>query len=111
MFIDSFGSKGLQSVVLFCIQSNPKRRFSNEEFHKILNESDAYRLMLHTNENRHIHYLLWDNMRRYQNQQEKFETCLSSVQPFSELQMHNAFDMMNIGIRHYKDIEKLRKIK
>ena len=109
MFVKSFGSRGLKSLMLLCIQSNPKRRFSNEDFRKILTQSDGYKYMLEKNENLSLPYCLWDNHREYQNQKEKFEQCLTYVQPFIELQMYYAIDMMEIEIQNYEEKKALRR--
>ena len=50
-FVKSFGSKGVKSLVLICIQSNPKRRYSEADLRKILTESVGYKFLLGKNKN------------------------------------------------------------
>ena len=101
-FHEIFGTNGLKSLVLLCIQGSPKRRYSQGKFQSILYNTDGYKYLKSNNNNQDIPYCLWDNYREYFNQTDTFKGCLARIQPFEKNNMINAFDLIAANLRAKK---------
>lgn len=94
-FVSSFGAPGIISLVLVCIQSNPKRRFGNADFERVLKNSDGYRFLKRENENHDIQWCLWENLQNeYPDQLKNLFACIFRVQPFKRDFFKFSFQMV-----------------
>lgn len=94
-FVKCFGSLGTKSLIILCIQGNPQRRFSDDDFDEIIKSSDGYRYLKEKNDNRPIPYCLWENIHsEYLNQRANFELCQKQVSPYTDVHMKFAFDLI-----------------
>ena len=101
-FFKLFGSLGIRSVILLCIQVNEKRISSKTEFEDILINSDGYKFFSNKI-NKDIPWCLWDNEKnRYPNQKNEFRQCLDMCTPYDNSSLNMSFDLINI------DMENLR---
>lgn len=107
-FLSVFGCNGLQSLIIFCIQSG-KIRFSNSHFERIINESSGYNYLLHKNNKRKIPYVLWDNFKPYPNQVDQLFSCLDLINKFDSGQMQLSFKLVQNHVSQLYLEEKLRR--
>lgn len=91
-YVKAFGTEGIKSMMLLCIQGSEKRRYAKDDFKSIILNSDGYLYLVKKNENIQIPYCLWDNFREYTNQEKNFEECLNKLKPFTMLHMKYAMD-------------------
>ena len=96
-FVDAFGDKGLESLMLLCIQTNLK--LGRDEFDSKLKLTPGYTYLSDQKQaaslpNNDIPYVLWDNLIPYPKQFEKFTECLNSIPEFSKESMTTAFQFI-----------------
>ena len=66
-----FGNRSIGSIVLLCIQTGDII-YSDDDFRRILTNSEGYKFLKSKNEDRDIPHVLWDNFHEYPNQTESF---------------------------------------
>lgn len=91
--VSAFDQEGLKSLMLLCIQGNEEIRFANDEFKRILLESNGYKYLVEQNNGSPIPFCLWDNFKPYQWQMENFEECLVKLATFEQIKMSYSFKL------------------
>lgn len=86
-----FGAPAIRSLVIMCIQSG-NMRYSDWDFEEILYANEGYQYLKQKNENRNIHYLLWDNFTPYFNQIHTFYSKLDQARYYTSDDMLYLFD-------------------
>ena len=113
-FFNLFGSMGIRSMILFCIQANERKIFNETKFQQILKESEGY-LYLSAKVKDEIAWCLWDNEKnRYPDQENKFRKRLDMFRPFDNLCLEMSFDISqsyieNVGQRDLQFRENPRQ--
>ena len=93
--MSAFDQEGLKSLMLLCIQGNEEIRFANDEFKRILLESNGYKYLVEQNNGSPIPFCLWDNFKPYEMQNKNFEECLELLIPFEKNKLYNSFEIRN----------------
>ena len=93
--VSAFDQEGLKSLMLLCIQGNEEIRFANDEFKRILLESNGYKYLVEQNNGSPIPFCLWDNFKPYEMQNKNFEECLELLIPFEKNKLYNSFEIRN----------------
>lgn len=91
-FITAFGKKSIKSLMLLCIQD--KIHHNKDDFDRILKSSEGYLELKKLNNNVDIPYVVWDNIKPLERQQERFNQCLNSVSKFEKYSMEHAFELI-----------------
>jgi GTP-binding protein EngB required for normal cell division len=102
-FIKAFGTTGLKSLMILCIQSSEKRFYSESEFEKIILDSDGYLFLLEKNKNMNVPYCKWDNFKEYKDQENCFKKNLNKLSAYTHDDTQFAFNLIE------KEIEVLNK--
>ena len=89
--------------MIICIQSNPQRIFSENQFNQIFRRNDGYRYLLEKNSNREIPFCLWDNLRPPPNQKACFANCLKNLKSFDEIKFSYSCDLLQVDIERLDD--------
>lgn len=107
--VSAFDQEGLKSLMLLCIQGNEEIRFANDEFKRILLESNGYKYLVEQNNGSPIPFCLWDNFKpSNQRQMENFEECLELLIPFEKNKLHNSFEIRNAWLKTCYFLEKIQ---
>ena len=91
--------------MIICIQSNPQRIFSENQFNQIFRRNDGYRYLLEKNSNREIPFCLWDNLRPPPNQEVCFVNCLRNLKRFDENKFAYSCDMLQNDIERIEELQ------
>ena len=94
-FVRCFGSEGIKSLVILCIQGNPARRYSDDEFQEIFAESEGARFLFRKNNSQKLNMCLWENIHGdYPGQKDRFDAIVNNLPEFTDIHMKYAFDMI-----------------
>jgi predicted GTPase len=94
-FVRCFGTEGIKSLLILCIQKNPARRYSDDEFQDIFVNSEGARFLFRKNNSQNLNMCLWENIHgEYPSQREKFFSIVNALPKFTDLHMKYAFDMI-----------------
>jgi hypothetical protein len=107
-----FGRMGIKSLMILCIQGNPKRIYSNEDFRKIFLTTDGYKFLLEKNDGIEIPYCLWDNFNSayYNDQEEEFRNKLNNLQKIDQIRFQYICDMLENDISRIKESQQKDEI-
>ncbi len=108
-FHSFFGSVGLESLIIICIQI--KDQDCPEDFQKIMEKTDGYHFLKEKNNQKPLPFCIWDNLKPHTNQYNQFDILdqlIRNVKPFNETAMRFAFDFAERELERMEtDEEKL----
>lgn len=87
-FFEIFGTAGVKSVIILCIQEGI--RFEESIFDISIKQSNGYQYLKSKNSNKDVNYCFWDNMTP--DQISKLSSLVCQVERFTKKDMESAFD-------------------
>ena len=103
-----FGRMAIKSLMIFCIQGNERRIYSDDDFRRIFLETDGYKYLLTKNNGKSIPYCLWDNFSPsyFEDQKNQFLRGLTSLKIIGRTGFEYICDMLENDIYRINESKK-----